>query len=36
MNILDKIRNEQVKAERHEFNVGDTTTIWAIMMGPPT
>ncbi len=27
MNILDKIRNEQVKAERHEFNVGDTIRI---------
>lgn len=27
MNILDKIRNEQVKPERHEFNIGDTIKI---------
>ncbi len=28
MNIVDKIRNEQVRAERFEFNVGDTIKIW--------
>ena len=27
MNILDKIRKEQVRAERHEFAVGDTIRI---------
>ena len=27
MNVLDKIRNEQVKPERYEFNVGDTIKI---------
>ena len=27
MTILDKIRNEQVKPERHEFNIGDTIRI---------
>ena len=27
MNILDKIRNEQVRAERHEFGIGDTVKI---------
>ena len=28
MNIVDKIRGEQVKPERHEFNVGDTVRIY--------
>lgn len=28
MNILDKIRNDQVKAERHKFNVGDTIRVY--------
>ena len=28
MNILDKIRKEQVRPERHEFNVGDTIRIY--------
>ena len=28
MNIVDKIRSEQVKPERHEFNVGDTVRIY--------
>ena len=27
MTVLDKIRNEQVRAERHQFNVGDTIRI---------
>ena len=27
MNILDKIRNEQVNPERHQFNIGDTIKI---------
>ena len=27
MTILDKIRNEQVRENRHEFNVGDTVKI---------
>ncbi len=28
MNILDKIRKEQVRPERHEFGVGDTIRIY--------
>ncbi len=28
MTILDKIRKEQVKPERHEFNIGDTIRIY--------
>ena len=28
MNIIDKIRSEQVRPERHEFNVGDTVRIY--------
>ncbi len=28
MNILDKIRNEQVREKRHEFNIGDTIKIY--------
>ncbi len=27
MNILDKIRKEQVRAERHEFSIGDTVKV---------
>jgi len=28
MNILDKIRQEQVRVDRHQFNVGDTIKIF--------
>ncbi len=28
MNVLDKIRKEQVRAERHSFEVGDTVRLY--------